>query len=189
MSFMDAREHGSKPGSGGPASAEQEVGTASVARTENPTHTRPLCAVSAFADWHWKPSTCPRTPTFSATMSAIMNAACALPCTSMRPTTSRTPKVGCCLTRVPTPCLASSGKRHQMNLAKRAALEEKERSNLPAPLRTVAIRKTVKIGRPGYRVTKQYKAETQQRCLLFQVWFLLTSTFNVVDSVTLHPTP
>lgn len=56
-----------------------------------------------------------------------------------------------------------------MNLAKRAALEEKERSNLPAPLRTVAIKKTVKIGRPGYRVTKQYKAETQQRCLLFQV--------------------
>lgn len=28
---------------------------------------------------------------------------------------------------------------------------------------------TVKIGRPGYRVTKQYDSETHQRSLLFQV--------------------
>ena len=29
----------------------------------------------------------------------------------------------------------------------------------------------VKIGRPGYRVTKQFDAETKQRSLLFQVYF------------------
>ncbi len=65
-----------------------------------------------------------------------------------------------------------SGKRHQQNLAKRAALEAKERAAGPAPMRTVPIKKTVKIGRPGYRVTKQYAGETQQRSLLFQVGIL-----------------
>merc|ERR1739848_722564 len=32
----------------------------------------------------------------------------------------------------------------------------------------VAIRKTVHIGRPGYRVTKQFDIDTMQRSLLFQ---------------------
>lgn len=31
------------------------------------------------------------------------------------------------------------------------------------------MKKTVKIGRPGYRVTKQYDPEADQRSLLFQV--------------------
>lgn len=39
----------------------------------------------------------------------------------------------------------------------------------PAPQRRVAIKKTVRIGRPGYRVTKQFDAETGTRGLLFQV--------------------
>lgn len=61
------------------------------------------------------------------------------------------------------------GKRHQQNLAKRAAREAAEKPALPQPNRRVATKKTVKIGRPGYKVTKQYDPETMQRSLLFQV--------------------
>jgi splicing factor 3A subunit 2 len=67
----------------------------------------------------------------------------------------------------------TQGKRHQQNLAKRAAREAAENPGAllqggnkkarPAP------RKTVKIGRPGYRVTKQFDHDTKQRSLLFQV--------------------
>ncbi|KDP29194.1 hypothetical protein JCGZ_16583 [Jatropha curcas] len=64
----------------------------------------------------------------------------------------------------------TQGKRHQTNLAKRAAREAKEAPALPQPnKRKVNIRKTVKIGRPGYRVTKQFDPETKQRSLLFQI--------------------
>ncbi|KAI5067395.1 hypothetical protein GOP47_0017923 [Adiantum capillus-veneris] len=64
----------------------------------------------------------------------------------------------------------TQGKRHQTNLAKRAAREAKEAPIQPQPnKRKVAPRKTVKIGRPGYRVTKQYDPDTKQRSLLFQI--------------------
>ncbi|XP_024023004.1 splicing factor 3A subunit 2 [Morus notabilis] len=64
----------------------------------------------------------------------------------------------------------TQGKRHQTNLAKRAAREAKEAPAQPQPhKRKVNIRKTVKIGRPGYRVTKQFDPETKQRSLLFQI--------------------
>ncbi|XP_039034918.1 LOW QUALITY PROTEIN: splicing factor 3A subunit 2-like [Hibiscus syriacus] len=64
----------------------------------------------------------------------------------------------------------TQGKRHQTNLAKRAAREAKEAPAQPQPhKRKVSVRKTVKIGRPGYRVTKQYDPETKQRSLLFQI--------------------
>ena len=68
-------------------------------------------------------------------------------------------------------CLPATaqGKRHQQNLAKRAAREAAEKPALPQPNRRVAAKKTVKIGRPGYKVTKQYDPETMQRSLLFQV--------------------
>ncbi|KAJ0028021.1 hypothetical protein Pint_35748 [Pistacia integerrima] len=63
----------------------------------------------------------------------------------------------------------TQGKRHQTNLAKRAAREAKEAPAQPQPhKRKVSVRKTVKIGRPGYRVTKQFDPETKQRSLLFQ---------------------
>lgn len=39
----------------------------------------------------------------------------------------------------------------------------------PQPQRRAAVKKTVKIGRPGYRVTKQFDPEADQRSLLFQV--------------------
>ncbi|VYS54228.1 unnamed protein product [Arabidopsis thaliana] len=64
----------------------------------------------------------------------------------------------------------TQGKRHQTNLAKRAAREAKDAPTKPQPLkRNVSVRRTVKIGRPGYRVTKQYDPELQQRSLLFQI--------------------
>ncbi|XP_042422207.1 splicing factor 3A subunit 2 [Zingiber officinale] len=64
----------------------------------------------------------------------------------------------------------TQGKRHQTNLAKRAAREAKEAPAQPQPhKRNVSLRKSVKIGRPGYRVTKQFDPETKQRSLLFQI--------------------
>ena len=45
----------------------------------------------------------------------------------------------------------TQGKRHQQNLAKRAALEAKDKPVAPAPMRRVTARKTIKIGRPGYQ--------------------------------------
>ncbi|URD86696.1 splicing factor 3A subunit [Musa troglodytarum] len=64
----------------------------------------------------------------------------------------------------------TQGKRHQTNLAKRAAREAKDAPAQPQPhKRKISLRKSVKIGRPGYRVTKQFDLETKQRSLLFQV--------------------
>ncbi|KAJ8466133.1 hypothetical protein OPV22_028685 [Ensete ventricosum] len=46
----------------------------------------------------------------------------------------------------------TQGKRHQTNLAKRAAREAKDAPAQPQPhKRKVSLRKSVKIGRPGYR--------------------------------------
>ncbi|EPS62786.1 hypothetical protein M569_12003, partial [Genlisea aurea] len=64
----------------------------------------------------------------------------------------------------------TQGKRHQTNLAKRAAREAKEAPAQPQPhKRNVSLKKIVKIGRPGYRVTKQFDPDTKQRSLLFQI--------------------
>ncbi|XP_073277218.1 uncharacterized protein [Primulina huaijiensis] len=64
----------------------------------------------------------------------------------------------------------TQGKRHQTNLAKRAAREAKEAPAQPQPhKRKINLTKSVKIGRPGYRVTKQFDGETKQRSLLFQI--------------------
>ncbi|CAL5186161.1 unnamed protein product [Lathyrus oleraceus] len=64
----------------------------------------------------------------------------------------------------------TQGKRHQTNLAKRAAREAKDAPTQPQPhKRKLNLKKTVKIGRPGYRVTKQFDPDTKQRSLLFQI--------------------
>jgi len=64
----------------------------------------------------------------------------------------------------------TQGKKHQQNLARRAAKEAKEAPNQPAPEKTkVSLRKFVKIGRPGYKVTKQRDPDTGQHSLLFQI--------------------
>jgi splicing factor 3A subunit 2 len=64
----------------------------------------------------------------------------------------------------------TQGKRHQQNLARRAAKDAMNNPVLPQANRSlIKPRKTVKIGRPGYRVTKQMDPETQQRSLLFEI--------------------
>lgn len=64
----------------------------------------------------------------------------------------------------------TQGKKHQANLARRAAKEAKDSPAQPAPEKPrVDIKKFVKIGRPGYKVTKQRDPETQQQSLLFQI--------------------
>lgn len=64
----------------------------------------------------------------------------------------------------------TQGKKHQANLARRAAKEAKESPQQPAPAKPrVDIKKFVKIGRPGYRVTKQRERDTGQQSLLFQI--------------------
>jgi len=62
----------------------------------------------------------------------------------------------------------TQGKKHQVNLARRAQKEKQEAVVAPAP-KTVKIRKTVKIGRPGYRVTKERCPDSQQKALLFEI--------------------
>ncbi|GCB73552.1 hypothetical protein scyTo_0002631 [Scyliorhinus torazame] len=64
----------------------------------------------------------------------------------------------------------TQGKKHQTNLARRAAKEAKEAPAQPAPEKVkVEVKKFVKIGRPGYKVTKQRDAEVGQQSLLFQI--------------------
>lgn len=64
----------------------------------------------------------------------------------------------------------TQGKKHQSNLARRAAKEAKETPTQPAPEKArVDIKKFVKIGRPGYRVTKQRDPESGQQSLMFEI--------------------
>merc|ERR1719300_2028767 len=59
---------------------------------------------------------------------------------------------------------------HQSNLARRAAKEAADAPVQPAPQKAgVDIKKFVKIGRPGYRVTKQRDPENGQQSLLFEI--------------------
>jgi len=64
----------------------------------------------------------------------------------------------------------TQGKKHQSNLARRAAKEAADAPVQPAPQKAgVEVKKFVKIGRPGYRVTKQRDPENGQQSLLFEV--------------------
>ena len=91
---------------------------------------------------------------------------CACDITSNPPPTHHLPTCTHACLRRPRP--APAGKRHQQNLAKRAARDAADAPVQPAPQRRVAIKKTVRIGRPGYRVTKQFDPEAGSRGLLFQ---------------------
>lgn len=67
----------------------------------------------------------------------------------------------------------TQGRRHQTNLARRAARENRDTAN-PQPViqqtvKKVKPKKTVKIGRPGYKVVKERDPETNQLALLFSV--------------------
>jgi len=63
----------------------------------------------------------------------------------------------------------TQGKRHQQNQAKRAAKEALSKSLVPPRLNNQVLKKMARIGRPGYRVTKQFDPDTKQRSLLFQI--------------------
>lgn len=63
----------------------------------------------------------------------------------------------------------TQGKKHQINLARRAAKEKQDATIQPQPNMGGGVKKTVKIGRPGYRVTKERDPDTQQKALLFEI--------------------
>lgn len=64
----------------------------------------------------------------------------------------------------------TQGRKHQTNLARRAAKEAKDSPNLPGTSKSHReIKKFTKIGRPGYRITKQTDPDTDQQSLLFQI--------------------
>ncbi|KAF2842285.1 putative splicing factor 3a subunit 2 [Patellaria atrata CBS 101060] len=70
----------------------------------------------------------------------------------------------------------TQGRKHQTNLARRAAREQKEGRDregvLPGMGQTVQVRKNlVKIGRPGYKITKVRHPLTRQSGLLFQLLY------------------
>jgi len=67
----------------------------------------------------------------------------------------------------------TQGRRHQMNLARRAAREQRDSAN-PQPVINTAVKKikpkrTIKIGRPGYKVVKERDPDTNQLSLQFSV--------------------
>lgn len=138
MSFLSAREHGAKPGSGGVASAQNEA----IDRRER-LRRLALETIDLAKDPYYM-------------RNHLGQIECRL-CLTLHPNEGN--------------YLAhTQGKRHQQNLAKRAAKEAADRPAAPAPARRAAVRKGgVKIGRPGYRVTKQFDPEARMRSLLFQI--------------------
>jgi splicing factor 3A subunit 2 len=70
----------------------------------------------------------------------------------------------------------TQGRKHQTNLARRAAREQKEANKDGQtlggiPLGVAVRRNVVKIGRPGYKITKTRDPLTRQLGLLFQLQY------------------
>lgn len=68
----------------------------------------------------------------------------------------------------------TQGKRHQTQLARRAAREAKLSGSGPAMANTipkVEVRKTIKIGRPGYKVMKVRDGDSGQKSLVFEILY------------------
>ncbi|EUB56399.1 Splicing factor 3A subunit 2 [Echinococcus granulosus] len=64
----------------------------------------------------------------------------------------------------------TQGKKHQYNLQRRAHEQAKEGPATLQPEKAkVEPKKFIKIGRPGYKVTKQKDPETGQQSMLFQI--------------------
>ncbi|KAL9617264.1 MAG: hypothetical protein Q9160_007945 [Pyrenula sp. 1 TL-2023] len=68
----------------------------------------------------------------------------------------------------------TQGRKHQTNLARRAAREQKEgnKDGVPGMAMGVQVKRNmVKIGRPGYKITKTRDPLTRQHGLLFQLQY------------------
>lgn len=63
----------------------------------------------------------------------------------------------------------TQGKRHQANLSRRAAQEEKNLLKVAPKEEEVKTNKSIKIGRPGYKVLKSRDSKTNQRTLSFEI--------------------
>jgi splicing factor 3A subunit 2 len=63
----------------------------------------------------------------------------------------------------------TQGKRHQSNLGRRAAMEAKNAAPRAMIAKVEIKRRGIKIGRPGYKVTKSRDLHTRQRSLIFEV--------------------
>jgi splicing factor 3A subunit 2 len=146
MSFISAREHGSKPGSAGVASHQQEA----IDRRDR-LRRLALESVDLARDPYYL-------------RNHLGQIECRL-CLTVHPNEGN--------------YLAhTQGKKHQQGLAKRAALDAQAKAAQQAAAaaekgalgRRVAIKRSAhRIGRPGYRVTKQFDPATRRRALLFQI--------------------
>jgi splicing factor 3A subunit 2 len=69
----------------------------------------------------------------------------------------------------------TQGRRHQMNISRRAAKDGKDQGMLPVGptagpgAKSVKPKKSMKIGRPGYKVVKERDHETNQLSLTFYI--------------------
>ena len=63
----------------------------------------------------------------------------------------------------------TQGKRHQSNLGRRAAMEAKNAAPKPIEAKETIKRDSIKIGKPGYKVTKSRDVQTNQRSLIFEI--------------------
>ena len=63
----------------------------------------------------------------------------------------------------------TQGKRHQSNLGRRAALDAKNEAAPSLVVQETKKRKTMKIGRPGYKVSKGKDVQTNQKSLKFEI--------------------
>ena len=65
----------------------------------------------------------------------------------------------------------TQGKRHQTNLARRAAKEASHAPTKAIPVRAQPLRRAVKIGRPGYKVIKQRDPSNGAKSILFKICY------------------
>ena len=138
MSYMDGRDFGSKPGSGGVASGQAQAMDRKERLRRLALETVDLAKDPYFMRNHLGTYECRLCLTLHGNEANYL--------------------------------AHTQGKRHQQNLAKRAAKEAMENPDFLAAKRPkIAPRKTLKIGRPGYRATKQFDPAAQQRSLLIQV--------------------
>merc|ERR1711964_532887 len=63
----------------------------------------------------------------------------------------------------------TQGKKHQINLSRRQQKEAQMNATQGPVAVKKTVKKTIKIGRPGYRVTKEREPETKEKALLFEI--------------------